>query len=174
MGIRREQLGRLVRLGKIERIGPGLYSLPDTDFGQYQGLVESAIHVPHAVVCLLSALRFHEIGTQEPFEVWVAIDRKARRPQVAYPPLRVMRFSGKALTAGVEEHVVEGVTLRVYSAAKTVADCFKYRNKVGLDVAMEALRDCLRQRKCTVDDLWRYATICRVTNVMRPYLEAMV
>jgi predicted transcriptional regulator of viral defense system len=174
LGIRREYLGRLVGVGRIERIGPGLYSLPGADFGQHQALVETAVRAPQATACLLTALCFHEIGTQAPFEVWIAIDRKARRPRVDYPPLRVMRFSGEALTAGVEEHVIEGVTIRVYSAAKTVADCFKYRNKVGLDVAMEALRDCLRWRKCTVDELWRYAKICRVANVMRPYLEAMV
>lgn len=173
-GIRREWLGRLVREGSLVRIGPGLYSLTDADFGQHQALVEAAVRAPHAVVCLLTALRFHEIGMQDPFEVWLAIDRKARLPRIDYPPLRIVRFSGEPLTAGVEQHVIGGVTVKVYCPAKTVADCFKYRNKIGLDVTMEALRDCLRQRKCTVDDLWHYAEICRVINIMRPYLEAMV
>ena len=98
--------------------------------------------------------------------------RKARRPNVDYPPLRIVRFSGQALTEGVEEHSVEGVTVRVFSPAKTVADCFKYRNKIGLDVAIEALRECRRERKCSEADLWRFARVCRVANVMRPYLEA--
>lgn len=173
-GIRREWLGRLVNEGRLVRIAPGLYSLADADFGQHQALVEAAVRVPNAVVCLLTALRFHEIGMQDPFEVWLAIDRKARLPRIDYPPLRIVRFSGEPLTAGVEEHVIGGVTVQVYCPAKTVADCFKYRNKIGLDVAMEALRECLRQRKCTVDDLWHYAEVCRVINIMRPYLEAMV
>jgi predicted transcriptional regulator of viral defense system len=106
--------------------------------------------------------------------VWLALDRRAARPRVDYPPLHIARFSGQALTAGIEEHKIEGVRVRVYSAAKTVADCFKYRNKIGLDVALEALRDCRAQKKCSNDELWRYAKICRVANVMRPYLEATV
>lgn len=118
-------------------------------------------------------LQFHNLGTQNPAQIWLAIDRKARRPHVEYPPLRIVRFSGVALTAGIEEHPVEGVTVRVYAAAKTVADCFKYRNKIGLDVASEALRNCLQTQKSTHQELWRYAQICRVSNVIKPYLEAL-
>lgn len=129
--------------------------------------------VPRAIGCLLTALQFHGIGTQSPHEVWIALDRRAARPRLEYPPLRVMRFSGEALTEGVEQHVVDGVSVRVYCAAKTVADCFKYRNKIGLDVALEALRECRRLRKCSNDDIWRYAKICRVARVMMPYMEAM-
>jgi predicted transcriptional regulator of viral defense system len=129
--------------------------------------------VPHGVVCLLSALRFHRLTTQAPFEVWLAIDRKARRPRVKHPPLRVVRFSGPALTEGVEEHTLEGVPVRVTTPARTVVDCFAYRNKVGLDVALEALRDCRRQRKATMDELHRAARVRRMANVMRPYLESL-
>jgi predicted transcriptional regulator of viral defense system len=114
-----------------------------------------------------------DLTTQAPFEVWMAIGEKAWRPKVSYPNMRFVRFSGDALDEGVEEHLVEGVPIRVYDAAKTVADCFKYRNKIGIDVAIEALRDCLRKRKCTIDQLWHYGRICRVTNIMKPYLEAV-
>jgi predicted transcriptional regulator of viral defense system len=124
-------------------------------------------------VCLLSALRFHGLTTQAPFEVWLALDRKARAPRGGSPSLRIVRMSGRALTTGVAEHRVEGVPVRVFNPAKTVADCFKYRNKIGLDVALEALRDAWRQRRVTMDELWRYAQVCRVSTVMRPYLESL-
>lgn len=129
--------------------------------------------VPHGVVCLLSALRFHEMTTQAPFEVWMAVDRSARLPEAPDLPLRIVRFSGEALSQGIEIHEVEGAEVRVYAPSKTVADCFKYRSKLGVDVAVEALRDYLRLRKGTVDELWRYAGVCRVQSVMRPYLEAL-
>jgi predicted transcriptional regulator of viral defense system len=129
--------------------------------------------VPHGIICLLSALRFHEVGTQNPHEVSMAIDPKARRPRVGYPPLRIVRFSGDALSRGVKQHRIEAVAVKIYCPAKTVADCFKYRNKIGLDVALEALRDCLQSRKCTREQLWEHAKVCRVTEVMRPYLEAV-
>ena len=129
--------------------------------------------MPKGVVCLLSALSFHELTTQAPFEVWLAIGEKAWRPRLEYPPLRIVHFSKTALNTGVQEHQIEGVNVHVYSPAKTVADCFKYRNKIGLDVAIEALRECRQARHCTMDDLWHYAGICRVRNVMRPYLESL-
>jgi hypothetical protein len=110
---------------------------------------------------------------ESPFEVWMAIDRKAWLPRVDYPPLRIVRFSGKALEYGVEEHRIEKVPCRIYSPAKSVADCFKYRNKIGREVALEALRDCWNQRKATMDELWEAAKVCRMSNVMRPYLEAV-
>lgn len=173
-GIPREHLTRLVEKGVLTRSGRGLYVLADADVTEHHTLAEAAKRVPHGVVCLLSALRFHDFTTQNPHAVWLAIDRKARKPRQDYPPLRVVRFSGAALTDGVEERTVENVTVRVYSPAKTVADCFKYRNKIGLDVALEALRDAWRERKVTMDDLWKYAGICRVANVMRPYMESVV
>jgi predicted transcriptional regulator of viral defense system len=136
-------------------------------------MMQTCKRLPKGVVCLLSALRFHNLTTQAPFEIWMAIDRKARLPKVEGVPLRLVRFSGEALTEGVEHHMIEGVEVRVYSPAKTIVDCFKYRNKIGLDVALEALRECRRERRCTMDDLWRFARICRVANVMRPYMEAL-
>jgi predicted transcriptional regulator of viral defense system len=130
--------------------------------------------VPEGVVCLLSALSFHGVGTQLPHEVWLAIQRRARQPSLRYPPLRVVKFSGKAFAEGIEVHRVEGQSVRVYSVAKTLADLFKYRNKIGLDVALEALREAWRERRFTMDEMDRFARICRVERVMKPYLEALV
>lgn len=157
----------------MEQAGRGLYRLPSAVVTENHALVAVAKRIPHGVICLLSALQFHELGTQAPFEVWMAIDGKAWQPQVDYPPVRFFRFSGASLTAGVEEHLVEGVPIRVYGPAKTVADCFKFRNKIGLDVAIEALR-AFRATKGSLDELWHFAKIDRVANVMRPYLEALV
>lgn len=173
-GIAREHLRRLHQRGQLERVARGLYALPGNQANQHRSLAEAAKRVPQGVVCLLSALRFHGLTTQAPFEVWLAIDPKARRPQVADLPLRIVRFSGPALREGVEQHAIDGVPVRVYSLAKTVADLFKYRNKIGLDVALEALRDAWRGRRVTMEELWRYAQVCRVSTVMRPYLEALV
>jgi predicted transcriptional regulator of viral defense system len=128
---------------------------------------------PKGVICLLSALRFHDLGTQDPFEVWLAIGEKDRRPRSEYPRIRIVRFSKPSLAFGQESRDIEGVPTRIFSAAKTVADCFKYRNKIGLDVAIEALRECMRSRKATTDELWQAAKVCRVANVMRPYMEAL-
>ncbi len=173
VGISRAYLGKLHAEGVLDRPSRGLYVLRDDEPSEQRTIVEACRRVPRGVVCLLTALQFHELTAQAPFEVWMAIDEKARQPKVDYPPLRIVRFSGRALTYGAQEHTVEGVSLRVYSPAKTVADCFKYRNKIGLDVALEALRDCLRQRKATSDELWHAAKSCRMTNVIRPYLEAI-
>jgi predicted transcriptional regulator of viral defense system len=172
--IPRIYLSRLCEAGKLQRIGRGLYVLPDSSVTEHHSLAEACKRVPKGVVSLLSALRFHNLTTQSPFEVWLAIGEKAWRPRMEYPPLRIVRFSQATHNAGVEKHQIEGVTVHVYSPAKTVADCFKYRNKIGLDVAIEALRECWRSRRCTMDDLWHYADICRVQNVMRPYLESLV
>lgn len=174
LGISRETLSRLCRAGRVQRVGRGLYGLPDRRTTLQHSLAEAAKKVPGGVVCLLSALSFHQLTTQAPFEVWMAIDRKARLPKPG-PGLdfRFQRFSGKALMAGVERHIVDGVAVRVYSVAKTVADCFKYRHKIGLDVALEALREVRRERKATSGEIHRYARICRVENVMRPYMEAL-
>jgi len=173
-GIHHEYIRQLCAEGKLVRIGRGLYSLPDADVTVHHGLAQTRKAIPKGVICLLSALRFHEIGTQAPHEVWVAIDRRAARPRARYPRMRIVRFSGKALTEGVVEHTIEGVPVKIYEPAKTVADCFKYRNKIGLDVAIEALREVIRERKCTTDELWQFAKICRVTKTMRPYMEAIL
>jgi predicted transcriptional regulator of viral defense system len=167
-------LQELYKKGQLERRGRGIYTLPELAPTENASLAEACKRIPHGIVCLLSALRFHNLGTQNPFEVWMAIDRKARLPRLDYPPLRIVRFSGLALSEGVEQHPVEEGMIRVYNPAKTVVDCFRYRNKIGLDVALEALRECRRQRRATMDELWHYATLLRVSTVMRPYLEALV
>jgi len=172
-GIPREYLVRLLAEGLLERPGRGIYVSSGLKPTPNHSLAEAVKRVPHGVICLLSALQFHELTTQAPFEVWLAIGEKARLPKVDYPPLRIVRFSGAALEQGIVQHPVEGVLVKVYGPAKTVADCFKYRNKIGLDVALEALRDCWRKRRATMDELWQAAKICRVANVMRPYLESL-
>ena len=172
-GVPKEYLSRMYRQGLLSKAGRGLYVHPNSEPTEKRTLAEVGKRVPEGVVCLASALQFHEMTTQMPALVWLAIDRKARRPNEPQLPIKIVRFSGAALTEGVEEHNIEGVSVKVYTPAKTVADCFKYRNKIGVDVAIEAIRDCRKQRKCSNDDLYRFAKICRVWNVMRPYLEAM-
>lgn len=172
-GVHPMTLKRLVERGEIEREGRGLYRLAGAEVSEHYSLLQAARRVPSGVICLLSALRFHGLTTQKPFEVWLAIERKARHPRTDAPPLRVHYFSGEAFTAGVEEHLIEGVKLRVYNPAKTVADCFKYRNKIGIDVAVEALRDFTRLHRGGATELARYARICRVARVMQPYLDSI-
>jgi predicted transcriptional regulator of viral defense system len=172
-GIPRMHLTRLRRKGILSQPSRGVYVLVGADSTEQRTLAEACKRVPNAVVCLLSALQFHELTTQAPFEVWLAIDRKARIPKVDYPPLRVVRMSGIALTQGVESKKIEGVPAKVTTPARTVVDCFAYRNQVGIDVALEALRDCLRQRKASMDEISRMAAHRRMRNVMRPYLEAI-
>jgi predicted transcriptional regulator of viral defense system len=154
-------LTRLVRQGLLQRVGRGLYAIPDRPVSEHGALAEVARKNPQAIVCLLSALRVHELTTQSPFEVWLAIPNKARAPKMDYPPLRI------------EEHSVDGVPVRVTNVARTVADCFKFRNKIGLDVALEALQEAWRAKRVSMDELWRFAELCRVANVMRPYLESL-
>ena len=166
-------LTRLTETGLLERVSRGLYRLPSSAGSEYEGLATVAAKVPQAVFCLLTALQFHELTTQLPRQVWIAMPRGSHVPRVDYPPIKMVQMTGAVYTAGIEEHLRDGVTLRVYSAAKTVADCFKHRNKIGLDVALEALKDARAERMASADDLWRYAKVCRVANVMRPYLEAI-
>lgn len=173
-GIHRQALSRLVAAGELERIARGIYRLPEHPVTEHHSLAIAGAAVPQGVVCLISALQFHELGTQLPSEIWLAIDRRARRPALKYPPLRIVRYSGAALTEGIEIHRLEGQSVMVYNVAKTLADCFKYRNKIGLDVALEALREAWRSRRFTMTDMHRYAGICRVQRVMQPYLEALV
>lgn len=172
-GISRSQLSRLCDRGLIERVGRGLYTLPEAVLTERHSLAEAGQRVPRGVVCLLSALRFHELTTQSPFEVWMAIDRKAWRPRGGHPRLRFVYVAPSALQEGVEEHDVGGAKVRVYSAAKTVADCFKFRSKIGLDVAVEALRDYRRLHPKQMEAVWKFAQQNRITRILRPYLEAI-
>src|SRR5688572_25690089 len=164
-GIHTQTLSRLVRTGALERVARGRYRLPDAPITEHHSLALVAAAVPKAVICLVSALSFHEIGTQLPHQVWIALDRRTRRPALSYPGLRVHRFGGKALTEGIETHQIEGESVKVYGVAKTLADVFKYRNKIGLDVALEALREAWRARRFAMDEIHHYARLCRVERV---------
>ena len=166
-------LTRLTAAGLLEKIGRGLYRLPDSQGSEHESLVTVATKVPQAVFCLLTALQFHELTTQLPRQVWIAMPRGSHAPRFDYPPIKMVQFTGDAYTAGVEEVERDGAKLRVYGVAKTVADCFKHRNKIGVDVALEALKDALSQGRASFDDLWRSAKVCRVANVMRPYMDAV-
>jgi predicted transcriptional regulator of viral defense system len=172
-GLDAHYLRMLVQEGSVQRTGRGLYILAGHAASEHHSLAEAARRLPNGTVCLLSALRYHRLTTQAPFEVWMAISGKAWQPRVDHPPLRIVRVSGVALEYGAEEHEVEKVAVRIYSVAKTIADCFKFRNKIGLDVALEALRDARAGRLATMDDLWRAAEATRMKNVMRPYLESV-
>lgn len=172
-GFDRVQLRQAVEAGLLEHAGRGLYRPPEADITEHHTLAEVAKRVPKGVICLLSALRFHGLTTQSPHEIWITIPHKAWHPRLDNVGLRVMRSSGAALSEGVETHVIEGVPVRIYQPAKTVADCFKFRNKIGLDVALEALRDVWRRRRVTMNELERYARIDRVPRVMHPYLVSV-
>jgi predicted transcriptional regulator of viral defense system len=172
-GVPRAVLTRMAASGQLERAARGLYRLPDSGSSEHEGLVTVASKVPQAVVCLLSALQFHGLTTQLPWQVWFAMPRGSHVPRLEYPPIRMVQFTGEAYTQGIETHERDGVKLHVYSVAKTVADCFKHRNKIGMDVALEALKDARAQGRASFDDLWRCAKVCRVSNVMRPYMEAV-
>jgi len=173
LGISRAFLSKLHRKGIVERVSRGLYSLPDGNYSDSHSLAEVTKQIPKGVICLLSALSYHRFTTQLPHQVWVAIDVKARKPNTSGTPVRIVRFSGDHLNKGIETHRVYDIEIKVYSPAKTVADCFKYRNKIGLDVALEALREGWREKLFTMDELWKYAKICRVTKVMKPYMESL-
>ena len=172
-GIDTKTLTRMVRDGEIRRPARGLYTLVDYTPGTYHSLIEASKLVDHGIVCLLSALSFHEIGTQNPSEVWLAIPRRDRMPRVQEHPIRIVRFSGNAYGDGIEQSIMDGVEVPVYSIPKTVADCFKYRNKIGLDVAIEALKDVIHGQRTSIDDLIHFAEVSRVREVMRPYMEAL-
>ena len=172
-GLHPEQVRRLVQSGHIERAGRARYILAGADLPDDIGLALVAIAAPAATVCLLTALRVHGIGTQVPREIWIAVDRRAAKPRIDDPPVRVVRFSGEALTFGIETRDVGGIPVRIYSAAKTVADCFKYRAKIGIDVALEALKGGLRGKHFSRDELRSAAAVCRVSRVLRPYLESL-
>lgn len=169
----RTYLSRLVSEGLLERVGYGLYSLADGDFNEAQSWVEVAVKAPKGVLCLLSALAFHELTTQNPFEVWLAVPRDAHRPKIEFVKARIFRFAPKVYEAGIETRVIGGVEVKVYSAAKTVADCFYYQSTVGLDVALEAMRDAWRKRKATMDELYHFAEVRNIKNKMLPYLYTL-
>ncbi len=173
-GVSRTTLGRLVAEGVIERIARGLYMNPDSDVTAHHSLVEAQQQVPDGVVCLLSALRYHEIGTQAPRRIWIAVPRGHWIPSVTFPPVRIVSFTGSAYSEGILTPEIEGTTVRVYNVAKTIADCFKYRNRIGTSVAVEALKDVLSQKTATPDELLRYGEVCRVKQIMIPYLESLV
>lgn len=172
-GRSRLYLAQLARRGLLLKVSRGLYALPQRQISEFASLAEIASKYPNTLVCLLSALAFHRLTTQAPFEVWLAVGNKARAPHITYPPLRVVRFSGLALSEGIEIHVLEGVPVKITNVGKTVADCFKFRNKIGLDIALEALKEAWRDKRVTMDELWHYGKVCRVHNVMRPYLESL-
>lgn len=171
-GIPRVILSRLATSGLLERTARGLYRLPDAQFSETESLSTVAAKAPQAVFCLLTALQFHGLTTQLPRQVWIAMPRGSHVPQIAYPPVKMVQFSGEAYSEGIETHYRDHVPMKIYSAAKTVVDCFKHRNKIGLDVAVEALRDARAKKKASISELWHFAKINRVANVMRPYLEA--
>jgi predicted transcriptional regulator of viral defense system len=172
LGVPRNYLSRLVQKGLLKKVGRGLYSSTSSPATEHLSLIEATYKVPKGVLCLLSALQFHKFTTQAPHQVWMAIDVKAWAPRVASPAVRFVRMSGPALHFDAKEHAIRGGTLKVYTAAKTVADCFKFRNKIGMDTALEAFRECRRLKKASMDELWAAAKVCRVANVMRPYLES--
>jgi len=173
LGVPRVYLTRLTANGHLEKAGRGLYRLPDAQLTEHESLVAIAARAPQAVFCLLTALQFHELTTQLPRQVWIAMPRGSHTPKIDYPPVKMVQFSGETYTQGIEVHERDQVQLRVYGVAKTVADCFKHRNKIGLDVALEALKDARARKKVSADDLWHYAKLCRVANVMRPYLDVI-
>ncbi len=173
LGVSRAALSNMVSAGLLRRDGRGLYSAPDAELTEHHSFAEVAKKIPEGVICLLSALRFHDLTVQNPHEVWVALEGRSWQPKLDYPPLRVFRFSGTAWSEGVERHIIDGVQVRVTNVAKTIADCFKFRNKIGLDVALEALEDAWRKKKLNTDELWHYAEVCRVLRVVRPYLDTL-
>ena len=173
-GYSRMYLAQLAKRGELRKIGRGLYASPLRKESEESGLAEIATKHPRAVICLLSALSVHGLTTQAPHEVWLAVGSKERAPKMDYPPIRVVRFGGDTLTEGSEVKLIEGIPVQITNIPKTIADCFKFRNKIGLDVALEALKEAWRDKRVSMDDLWRYAQLCRVQNVMRPYLESLV
>ena len=174
LNVPRVELARLVDEGRLLQLSRGLYSLPDRVVTEQASLAEVATKFPKAIFCLLTALQMHELTTQSRHQVWLAVDVKARAPKMKYPPLKVVRFLGEALESGVDTKVIDGVVnVSVTCIEKTIVDCFKYRNKIGIDIAIEALHEAWHSKRISMDKVWEYAKICRVNNVMRPYLESL-
>jgi predicted transcriptional regulator of viral defense system len=163
----------MLRRGEVQRVSRGLYRLRDAPLTELETLATVSKLIPGAIVCLLTALHVHGIGTQAPRDVWIALDRKARKPRASDLPVRVVRFSGPMLRYGIESREVLGVPVRLTSPARTVVDCFRYRKKIGLDVALEALRHAVNSRTATLDEIARVAEVCRIQTVISPYLESI-
>lgn len=174
LGIQPRTLYQMRDKGLLVKVSRGIYRLAENPAWSNPDLALVALRIPRGVICLVSALHFHGLTTQVPHQVDVALLQHSEKPRLDYPPVRFVWLSAEAFSAGVEEHVVDNITLRVYSPAKTIADCFKFRNKIGLDVALEALREGLRHKRCTVDELLHFAGTNRVQNIIHPYLEALV
>lgn len=172
-GIARDLLAPLVLEGRLKRVERGLYMLSEMTRSAQYPLAEAAKRVPAGVICLRSALAFHHLMPQAPEEVWMAIHKDAHFPKATTLPLHIVRFSGLARSFGVKQHCIDGVSVHIYSPAKTVADCFKFRYKLGVEVALEALRETWYARRATLSELWEAAQVCRVTSIMRPYLEML-
>ncbi len=172
-GITRATVSRLVKENKLEKLAHGIYCLSETEFSEKESLIIIASRVPQAVFCLLTSLQIHDLTTQLPRKVWIAMPKGSHKPKMDYPPLKMVQYSDEAFSEGIEIMESDNIKLRVYNLAKTIVDCFKHRNKIGLDVAIEALKEAYIKNKVTVDELWHYAKICRVVNVMRPYIEAI-
>lgn len=173
LGVSRSTIYRMAEAGQVERLARGLYQLADMPLLGDPDLVIVTQMVPGSVLCLVSALAFHDLTTQIPHEIQIAIGRTARYPRISHPPIRVFRYQDALLNAGVETHDLEGHTIKVFSPEKTIADCFKYRNKIGLDIAIEALRLYWQRQRPDIPTLMKYARICRVDRIMRPYMEAL-
>jgi predicted transcriptional regulator of viral defense system len=173
-GIHRRMLYSMLEAGVIEQLSRGLYRLADLPPLGNPDLVSVSLKIPNGVICLISALAYHEITTQVPHEVYVALERGTETPRLSHPPIRVFWFSGEAFTAGIETHKLDGASVRIYSPEKTISDCFKYRNKIGLDTAIEALKLYREKKRFKAEDLMQIARVCRVEKVIRPYLEALL
>ena len=174
MGIHPSTLYAMRDVGSLEVVSRGVFRLADAEPLGNPDLVTVATRIPNGVICLISALAFHEITTQIPHEICVALQRGSKKPRIDHPPMKIYRFSGQAFTDGMVIHEIDGVSVRIYNMEKTLADCFKFRNKIGLDTVMEAVRFYRERRRVNVDALMHFAKICRVENVMRPYLEAIL
>lgn len=172
-GITRATISRLVSENKLERLAPGLYCLPEAEFSEKEGLAIIAARAPQAIFCLLTALQIHELTTQLPRKIWIAMPKGSHVPTIKYPPIKMVQYSGGSYSEGIEIIESDNVKLRVYNPAKTIVDCFKHRRKIGIDVAVEALKEAYSKNIVSMDDLWHYAKICRVANIIRPYLEAI-
>lgn len=174
-GFSRPQIRQAVNEGLLERVGRGLYiSGSNPEITENHSLVEVMKTIPHARICLLSALKFHDITTQNPHEVWIAIHRKDRKPKLDYPGIRVFRFSDSSLDLGLEQHTIEGIKVPVYSVAKTIVDLFRYRNKIGIDVALEAFKEGWREKRFTMRELNKFSKACKTQNIMEPYVESLL
>jgi predicted transcriptional regulator of viral defense system len=174
LGIPKHILYQMVEKGELVREAQGIYRLDETGPLGNPDSVQISLRVPRAVICLISALYFHELTTQIPHQVHIALPRDVKTPKVDYPPIKAFHFSGESYHSGIEEHTLDGVRVKIYSKEKTVADCFKFRNKIGVNIALEALKDYLNQPRPNIQLIMDYARVNRVEKIMRPYLESLV